>query len=128
MKDFSGGEKVKVFLVQFLFSNLDIFLFDELINDFDVEIVIWLADFLVDFKNMVIVVFYDCYFLDMVCMYVVDIDFKCIKIFIGNYIFWYEFSLFMVQQMANKNKKIEQKCKEMQEFIQCFSVNVLKFK
>lgn len=75
-----------------LFGNFDFLLLDEFINDLDVEMVIWLVDFLVDFKNMVIVVFYDCYFLDMVCMYVVDIDFNWICIFMGNYMFWYEFS------------------------------------
>lgn len=128
MKDLSGGEKVKVLLAQSLFSNPDILLLDEPTNDLDAETVTWLADFLADFKNMVIVVSHDRYFLDMVCTHVVDIDFKRIKIFTGNYTFWYESSLLMAQQMANKNKKIEQKRKEMQEFIQRFSANASKSK
>lgn len=128
MKDLSGGEKVKVLLAQSLFSNPDILLLDEPTNDLDAETVTWLAEFLADFKNMVIVVSHDRYFLDMVCTHVVDIDFKRIKIFTGNYTFWYESSLLMAQQMANKNKKIEQKRKEMQEFIQRFSANASKSK
>jgi ATPase subunit of ABC transporter with duplicated ATPase domains len=128
MKDLSGGEKVKVLLAQSLFSNPDILLLDEPTNDLDAETVTWLADFLADFKNMVIVVSHDRYFLDMVCTHVVDIDFKRIKIFTGNYTFWYESSQLMAQQMANKNKKIEQKRKEMQEFIQRFSANASKSK
>jgi ATPase subunit of ABC transporter with duplicated ATPase domains len=128
MKDLSGGEKVKVLLAQSLFSNPDILLLDEPTNDLDAETVTWLADFLADFKNMVIVVSHDRYFLDMVCTHIVDIDFKRIKIFTGNYTFWYESSQLMAQQMANKNKKVEQKRKEMQEFIQRFSANASKSK
>jgi ATPase subunit of ABC transporter with duplicated ATPase domains len=128
MKDLSGGEKVKVLLAQSLFSNPDILLLDEPTNDLDAETITWLADFLADFKNMVIVVSHDRYFLDMVCTHVVDIDFKRIKVFTGNYSFWYESSLLMTQQMANKNKKVEQKRKEMMEFIQRFSANASKSK
>jgi len=128
MKDLSGGEKVKVLLAQSLFSNPDILLLDEPTNDLDAETVTWLADFLADFKNMVIVVSHDRYFLDMVCTHIVDIDFKRIRIFTGNYTFWYESSQLMAQQIANKNKKVEQKRKEMQEFIQRFSANASKSK
>ncbi|MEM1124478.1 MAG: ABC-F family ATP-binding cassette domain-containing protein, partial [Bacteroidota bacterium] len=84
------------------------------------------ADFLADFPNLVIVISHDRYFLDMVCTHIVDIDFKKIKIFTGNYTFWYESSQLMAQQMANKNKKMEQKRKEMMEFIQRFSANASK--
>lgn len=128
MKELTGSEKVKVLLAQALFGEPDILLLDEPTNDLDAETVTWLADFLADFKNMVIVVSHDRYFLDMVCTHIVDIDFKKIKIFTGNYTFWYESSQLMLQQMANKNKKNEQKRKELMEFIQRFSANASKSK
>ncbi len=126
MKDLSGPEKVKVLLAQALFGEPDILLLDEPTNDLDAATVTWLADFLADFKNTVIVVSHDRYFLDMVCTHIVDIDFGQIRIFTGNYTFWYESSQLMAQQIANKNKKIEQKRKEMLEFIQRFSANASK--
>ncbi|MEM9823253.1 MAG: ATP-binding cassette domain-containing protein, partial [Bacteroidota bacterium] len=126
MKDLNGSQKVKVLLAQALFGNPELLLLDEPTNDLDAETVTWLADFLADFKNMVIVVSHDRYFLDMVCTHVVDIDFGGIRIFTGNYTFWYESSQLMTQQMANKNKKIEQKRKEMMEFISRFSANASK--
>lgn len=128
MKDLTGSEKVKVLLAQALFGNPDILLLDEPTNDLDAVTVTWLTDFLADFKNTVIVVSHDRYFLDMVCTHVVDIDFKKARIFTGNYTFWYETSQLMLQQMANKNKKTEQKRKEMMEFIQRFSANASKSK
>ncbi len=128
MKELSGPQKVKVLLAQALFGNPDLLLLDEPTNDLDAETVTWLADFLADFKNTVIVVSHDRYFLDMVCTHVVDIDFNRIRIFTGNYTFWYESSQLMAQQMANKNKKTEQKRKEMMEFIQRFSANASKSK
>ncbi len=128
VKDLSGPQKVKVLLAQALFGNPDILLLDEPTNDLDAETVTWLADFLADFKNTVIVVSHDRYFLDMVCTHVVDIDFSKIKIFTGNYTFWYETSQLMLAQMQNKNKKTEQKRKEMMEFIQRFSANASKSK
>ncbi len=128
MKELSGSEKVKVLLAQALFGDPDILLLDEPTNDLDAKTVTWLADFLADFKNTVIVVSHDRYFLDMVCTHVVDIDFGQIKIFRGNYSFWYESSQLMMTQMANKNKKTEQKRKEMMEFIQRFSANASKSK
>ena len=126
MKELNGPQKVKVLLAQALFGNPDLLLLDEPTNDLDAETVTWLADFLADFKNTVIVVSHDRYFLDMVCTHVVDIDFKQIRIFSGNYTFWYESSQLMAQQIANKNKKMEQKRKEMMEFIQRFSANASK--
>ena len=128
MKDLSGSEKVKVLLAQALFGNPDVLLLDEPTNDLDAETVTWLADFLADFKNTVIVVSHDRYFLDMVCTHITDIDFKRIKTFKGNYTFWYESSQLALRQRANKNKKIEQKRKEMMEFIQRFSANASKSK
>ena len=128
MKELSGPQKVKVLLAQALFGNPDILMLDEPTNDLDAETATWLADFLADFPNMVIVISHDRYFLDMVCTHIVDIDFKKIRIFTGNYTFWYESSQLMAQQMANKNKKTEQKRKEMMEFIQRFSANASKSK
>ncbi len=126
MKDLSGPEKVKVLLAQALFGDPDILLLDEPTNDLDADTITWLADFLADFKNTVIVVSHDRYFLDMVCTHVVDIDFQKINVFTGNYTFWYESSQLMAQQIANKNKKLEQKRAEMMEFIQRFSANASK--
>ena len=128
MKDLNGPEKVKVLLAQALFGNPDILLLDEPTNDLDAVTATWLADFLADFQNLVIVISHDRYFLDMVCTHIVDIDFGKIRIFTGNYTFWYESSQLMAQQMANKNKKVEQKRKEMMEFIQRFSANASKSK
>lgn len=126
MKDLNGSDKVKVLLAQSLFGDPDILLLDEPTNDLDAETITWLADFLADFKNTVIVVSHDRYFLDMVCTHVADIDFQKITIFTGNYTFWYESSQLLLQQAANKNKKIEQKRQEMMEFIQRFSANASK--
>lgn len=126
MKELSGPEKVKVLLAQALFGNPDILLLDEPTNDLDAQTVSWLADFLADFKNTVIVVSHDRYFLDMVCTHMVDIDFQRIQLYTGNYTFWYESSQLMAKQMADRNKKTEQKRKEMMEFIQRFSANASK--
>ena len=113
VKNLSGPEKVKTLLAQSLFGNPDILLLDEPTNDLDAETITWLADFLADFKNTVIVVSHDRYFLDMVCTHIADIDFQKINIYTGNYTFWYESSQLMAQQIANKNKKIEQKRQDM---------------
>ncbi len=128
VKELTGGEKVKVLLAQALFGDPDILLLDEPTNDLDAPTITWLADFLADFKNTVIVVSHDRYFLDMVCTHTVDIDFNQIKIYTGNYSFWYESSQLMAAQIANKNKKMEVKRKEMMEFIQRFSANASKSK
>jgi ATPase subunit of ABC transporter with duplicated ATPase domains len=128
VKNLSGPEKVKTLLAQSLFGNPDILLLDEPTNDLDAETSTWLADFLADFKNTVIVVSHDRYFLDMVCTHIADIDFQKINIYTGNYTFWYESSQLMAQQIANKNKKIEQKRQDMLEFIQRFSANASKSK
>ena len=128
MKDLAGPLKVKVLLAQALFGNPDILLLDEPTNDLDAVTVAWLSDFLADFKNTVIVVSHDRYFLDMVCTHIVDIDFSKIQIYTGNYTFWYESSQLMAKQIANKNKKVEQKRQEMMEFIARFSANASKSK
>ncbi len=126
MKDLTGPQKVRILLAQALFGNPDILLLDEPTNDLDAETVVWLEDFLADYKNIVIVVSHDRHFLDMVCTHVADIDFGKVKIFTGNYTFWYETSQLALRQMQNKNKKVEQKRKEMMDFIQRFSANASK--
>ena len=126
MKELSATDKIKVLLAQALFGEPDLLLLDEPTNDLDARTVTWLSDFLADFKNTVIVVSHDRYFLDMICTHIVDIDFQKIKIYTGNYTFWYESSKLMAAQIANKNKKTEAKRKEMMEFIQRFSANASK--
>ena len=126
--ELNGPDKVKVLLAQALFGEPDILLLDEPTNDLDAKTITWLADFLADFKNLVIVVSHDRYFLDMVCTHVVDIDFQQVNIFTGNYTFWHESSKLKAAQIANKNKKVEQKRAEMMEFIQRFSANASKSK
>jgi ATPase subunit of ABC transporter with duplicated ATPase domains len=128
MSDLDGGQKVKVLLAQALFGNPDILVLDEPTNDLDANTITWLSNFLADFKNLVIVVSHDRYFLDMVCTHIADIDFQKINIYSGNYTFWYESSKLKAEQMANKNKKTEAKRKEMLEFIQRFSANASKSK
>lgn len=128
MSDLTGNQKVRVLLAQALFGNPDILLLDEPTNDLDVETIAWLEDFLADFKNTVIVVSHDRHFLDAVCTHVTDIDFGKIQQFTGNYSFWYESSQLALRQRADKHKKIEDKRKELQDFIARFSANASKSK
>ncbi len=128
MKELTGSEKVKVLLGQALFGEPDILMLDEPTNDLDALTVTWLSDFLADFKNTVIVVSHDRYFLDMVCTHIVDIDYNKIRISTGNYTFWYETTQMAARQLANKNKKEEAKRKDLMEFIQRFSANASKSK
>lgn len=126
LSELSGNEKVRVLLAQALFGNPDILLLDEPTNDLDVETINWLEDFLADFKNLVLVVSHDRHFLDAVCTHVADIDFGKINIYTGNYSFWYESSQLALKQQGDKNKKLEEKRKELQEFIARFSANASK--
>ena len=128
MKDLNGNMKVRVLLTQALFGNPDILILDEPTNDLDIHTVTWLEDFLLDFNNTVIVVSHDRHFLDTVCTHIVDIDFKAIKLYTGNYSFWYESSQLALSQRASSNKKAEEKKKELQEFIARFSANASKSK
>jgi ATPase subunit of ABC transporter with duplicated ATPase domains len=128
MKDLNGHQKVRVLLAQALFGNPDVLILDEPTNDLDLETVGWLENFLLDFKNTVIVVSHDRHFLDSVCTHTVDIDFGKIKIYTGSYTFWYESSQLALRQRQNANKKAEDKRKELQEFILRFSANVSKSK
>ncbi len=128
MSELSGKEKVRVLLAQALFGNPDNLLLDEPTNDLDLETVMWLENYLANFNNTVIVVSHDRHFLDSVCTDIVDIDFGKVKMFSGNYTFWYESSQLAARQQANQNKKAEEKKKELQEFIARFSANVAKSK
>jgi len=126
LKDISGNQKVRVLLAQALFGNPDILILDEPTNDLDIETVSWLEDYLQNFKNTLIVVSHDRHFLDTVCTHVADIDFGDIKLFTGNYTFWYESSQLALTQRTSSNKKAEEKKKELQEFIARFSANASK--
>lgn len=126
MKELSGNEKVRVLLAQALFGNPDLLLLDEPTNDLDVETIMWLENFLADYKNTVIVVSHDRHFLDSVCTHIVDIDFNRIQMFTGNYSFWYESSQLALRQKTDQNKKAEDKRKELLEFIARFSANASK--
>ena len=126
VKDLDGNQKVRVLLAQALFGNPDILILDEPTNDLDIETVTWLEDFLLDFKNTVIVVSHDRHFLDTVCTHIVDIDYGKLNTYTGNYSFWYESSQLALRQKLSQNKKIEEKRQEMQQFIQRFSANASK--
>jgi ATPase subunit of ABC transporter with duplicated ATPase domains len=126
MKELSGNQKVRVLLAQAIYGNPDILILDEPTNDLDLQTITWLEDFLLEFKNTVIVVSHDRHFLDTVCTHVVDIDFKAIRLYTGNYTFWYQSSQLALQQRSAANKKAEEKKKELQEFIARFSANASK--
>ena len=128
MGDLSGKEKVRVLLAQALFGDPDVLLLDEPTNDLDATSIMWLENFLADFKNTVIVVSHDRHFLDMVCTHIVDIDFKKISLFTGNYSFWYQASQLATRQKSQQNKKAEEKKKELLDFIARFSANAAKSK
>lgn len=128
MGDMPSELKVRVLLAQALFGNPDLLILDEPTNDLDIKTIAWLEDFLMDFKNTVIVVSHDRHFLDTVCTNICDIDFSKINLFTGNYTFWYQSSQLAARQRADKNKKAEDKKKELMEFISRFSANAAKSK
>ena len=128
VKDLLGNEKVKVLLAQALFGKPGILLLDEPTNHLDLKSIRWLQEFLGDFEGTVIVVSHDRYFLNEVCTHMVDIDFSKIKMFTGNYDFWYESSQLALKMMKDQNKKKEDKIKELQAFVARFSANASKSK
>ena len=128
MKDLSGKQKVRVLLARALFGKPDNLLLDEPTNDLDLETVAWLENYLSNFEHTVLVVSHDRHFLDSVCTHTVDIDFGKLKLFAGNYSFWYESSQLALRQQQQQNKKAEEKKKELEEFIRRFSANVAKSK
>ncbi len=128
LKELDGNQKVRVLLAQALFGNPDILLLDEPTNDLDIDTIAWLENFLADYQSIVLVVSHDRHFLDAVCTHIVDIDFSKMNIYTGNYTFWYESSQLALKQRSDQNKKLEEKVKELQEFIQRFSANASKSK
>lgn len=128
MRELTGGEKVKVMLAQALFGRPGIILLDEPTNNLDIESINWLEEFLFNFEGLVIVVSHDRHFLNTVCTHIVDIDYKKIRMYVGNYDFWYESSQLMQHLMKDQNKKREDKIKDLQNFIQRFSANKSKSK
>lgn len=128
MKEIPVKLRVKVLLAQALFGNPDILLLDEPTNSLDIEAIRWLEEFLINFNNTVIIVSHDRHFLNNVCTHIADIDYGKIKLYVGNYDFWYESSELLQKQMRESNKKKEEKIKELQSFIQRFSANASKSK
>jgi ATPase subunit of ABC transporter with duplicated ATPase domains len=128
MKDIPSTLKLRVLLAQALFGNPDILLLDEPTNGLDIETIGWLENFLADYENIVLVVSHDRHFLDAVCTHVADVDRSKIKIYTGNYTFWYESSQLMAKQIGDKNKKTEEKRQALLDFIARFSANASKSK
>jgi len=128
MKDIPSNFKVRVLLAQALFGNPDILLLDEPTNGLDIETIGWLENFLADYENIVLVVSHDRHFLDTICTHVADVDRSKIKVFTGNYTFWYESSQLMSRQINDKNKKNEEKRQALLDFIARFSANASKSK
>lgn len=128
MKEIPSNLKVRVLLAQALFGNPDILLMDEPTNGLDIETIGWLENFLADYENIVLVVSHDRHFLDAVCTHVADVDRSKIKVFTGNYTFWYESSQLMARQINDKNKKTEEKRQALLDFIARFSANASKSK
>ena len=128
MKELPVKERVKVLLAQALFGDPDILLLDEPTNSLDIDAIRWLEEFLINFNNTVIIVSHDRHFLNKVCTHIADIDYGKIKLYVGNYDFWYESSELLQKQMRESNKKKEEKIKELQAFIARFSANASKSK
>jgi ATPase subunit of ABC transporter with duplicated ATPase domains len=128
LKELDGNQKVRVLLAQALFGKPDILLLDEPTNDLDINTIAWLEDFLAGYEAIVLVVSHDRHFLDTVCTHVVDIDFSKMTIYTGNYTFWYQSSQLALKQRSDQNKKLEDKVKELQDFIRRFSANASKSK
>lgn len=128
MKELTGSEKVKVLLAQALFGKPDVLLLDEPTNHLDIRAIHWLEEFLINFENTIIVVSHDRHFLNKVCTHIADLDFSKIQLYVGNYDFWYESSQLAQQMMGDRNKKKEEKIKELQDFIARFSANASKSK
>src|SRR6187402_913814 len=128
MKDIPSNLKVRVLLAQSIFGNPDILLLDEPTNGLDIETIGWLENFLADYENIVLVVSHDRHFLDTICTHVADVDKQKIKIYTGNYTFWYGSSQLAARQLTDKNKKMEEKRKDLMDFIARFSANASKSK
>ncbi len=128
MGDLEAGQKVRVLLAQAIFGDPDILILDEPTNNLDIKTISWLEDFLINFKNVVILVSHDRHFLNNVCTYIADIDFAKIKLFRGNYELWYAMSQLSMKQLKDDNKKAEDKAEQLKQFIARFSSNASKSK
>ena len=128
MAELENNQKVKVLLAQSLFGDPDVLLLDEPTNGLDIPAISWLEDFLINFDNTVIVVSHDRHFLNNVCTHIADLDFGKIKLYVGNYDFWYQSSQLAQKMAQEQNKKKEEKMKELQDFIARFSANASKSK
>lgn len=128
MKDLLNADKVRVLLAQALYGNPDVLLLDEPTNHLDLKSIAWLEEFLCRFKNTVIVISHDRHFLNQVCTHIADIDFGAIKVYSGNYDFWYESSQLLLKQRQNENRKALEKADDLKEFIRRFSANASKSK
>jgi ATPase subunit of ABC transporter with duplicated ATPase domains len=128
MKELDGGDKVKVLLARALFGQPDVLLLDEPTNHLDIRSIMWLEEFLLNFDNTVIVVSHDRHFLNKVCTHIADIDYKKIKMYVGNYDFWYESNQLLQKMIKDKNKKLSEKRADLKRFIERFSSNASKAK
>ncbi len=128
MAELENNQKIKVLLAQSLFGEPDVLLLDEPTNGLDISAISWLEDFLINFDNTVIVVSHDRHFLNNVCTHIADLDFGKIKVYVGNYDFWYQSSQLAQKMAQEQNKKKEEKMKELQDFIARFSANASKSK
>ncbi|MCL2559330.1 MAG: ATP-binding cassette domain-containing protein [Turicibacter sp.] len=128
MSELTGDQKIKVLLAQALFGEPDILILDEPTNHLDVPSIVWLQEFLGNFEGTVIVVSHDRHFLNNVCTHICDVDYGKIKLFVGNYDFWYESSQLLIRMQKDSNKKKEEQVKELQAFIARFSANASKSK
>lgn len=128
MAELENNQKIKVLLAQSLFGEPDVLLLDEPTNGLDIPAISWLEDFLINFDNTVIVVSHDRHFLNNVCTHIADLDFGKIKVYVGNYDFWYQSSQLAQKMAQEQNKKKEEKMKELQDFIARFSANASKSK
>jgi ATPase components of ABC transporters with duplicated ATPase domains len=128
VQDLDDGEKVRVLLAQALFGDPDVLLLDEPTNHLDVDSILWLENFLLKFKNTLVVVSHDRHFLDKVCTHIADVDFQKVTLFTGNYSFWHFTSQMALKQRQDSNKKKEDKIKELKAFIARFSANASKSK
>ncbi len=128
MRDIDAKKKVKILLAQALFGNPDVLILDEPTNNLDTITIRWLENFLMEFENTVIIVSHNRYFINKVCTHTCDVDYGKIKMYVGNYDFWYETTQLMARQQKEQNKKMETRAKELQEFIARFSANASKSK
>ncbi len=126
MGELDGKQKVKILLAQALFGNPDILILDEPTNNLDAKSIMWLENFLLDFKNTIIIVSHNRHFLNKVCTHICDVDYGHINMYVGNYDFWYETNQLLAKQAREANKKAEARAKELQEFIARFSANASK--